>query len=341
MSISVIDPIGSAIERAGRVCFRPFDLGKWLTIGFCAFLANFAGGGVNMPSFNFNYRTSAGAPSGKTFAQDLRSAIEWMQANLTLLLVVGSVVLLLSIALGAVFTWLGSRGQFMFIDNIVRNRAAVVAPWNKYCREGNSLFLSRFLLALPVLVAIFAVPVLALYLALPDIQNQTFGSAAKIGLAVLIIGFLVIVLVSWLVTLCLNDFVVPIMFVRRIGVIEACRVFLDEMLAGHIGTLVLYVLFKMVISFTVGLLMAMLFCCTLCIAAIPYLGTHVLLLPIHVFLRSYSLFFIEQFGPQWQLFSTVPVHTAELIDEADEWPDERIRPGDEYYRPDDDFSPPP
>ncbi len=103
----------------------------------------------------------------------------------------------------------------------------------------------------------------------------------------------------------------------------------------------LYVLLKIVISFTVGFLMAMLICCTLCIAAIPYLGTHVLLLPIHVFLRSYSLFFIEQFGPQWQLFATAPVYTAELIDEANEWPDERIRPRDEYYRPDDDFNAPP
>ncbi len=232
MSISVIDPIGSAIERAGRACFRPFDLGKWLTIGFCAFLASFVGGGVNLPSFNFNYRTSSGTPGGKTFAQDLRAAIEWMQANLTLLLVVGSILLLLSIVLGAVCTWLGSRGQFMFIDNIVRNRAAVVAPWNKYYREGNSLFLFRFLLALPFLAAIFAVPVIALYLALPDIQNQTFGSAAKNGLAVLIIGFVVVVLVSWFVTLCLNDFIVPIMFVRRIGVIEACRVFFDEMLVS-------------------------------------------------------------------------------------------------------------
>lgn len=341
MSISVVDPISPAIERAGRVCFRPFDLGKWFTIGFCAFLANFAEGGVNIPSFNFNYRTSIGRPGGKTFAEDLRAGIDWVQAHLTPILVIGSIVLLLSIALGAVFTWLGSRGQFMFIDNIVRNRATVVAPWSKYRKEGNSLFLFRFLLGLPFLAAILAVPAGALYLALPDIQTQTFGSAAKNGLAILIIGFLLVVLVSWFVALCLNDFVVPIMFVRRIGVIEACRVFLDEMLAGHVGTFVLYLLFKILISFTVSLLMAMLMCCTLCIAAIPYLGTHVLLLPIHVFLRSYSLFFIEQFGPQWQLFSTAPVYTAELIDEADERSDERIRPGDEHYRPDDDFNLPP
>ena len=36
------------------MCFRPFDMGKWLTIGFCAFLAGFVEGGVSGPNFNFN-----------------------------------------------------------------------------------------------------------------------------------------------------------------------------------------------------------------------------------------------------------------------------------------------
>jgi hypothetical protein len=33
--------------------------------------------------------------------------------------------------------------------------------------------------------------------------------------------------------------------------------------------------------------------------AIPYIGT-VLLLPVPVFLRSYSIMFMEQFGPAWR-----------------------------------------
>ena len=32
MTISVIDPIGRAVERTTRILFQPFDLTKWLTL---------------------------------------------------------------------------------------------------------------------------------------------------------------------------------------------------------------------------------------------------------------------------------------------------------------------
>ena len=37
--ISVTTPISHAIDRVKQVLFNPFDLGKWFTIGFCAWLA--------------------------------------------------------------------------------------------------------------------------------------------------------------------------------------------------------------------------------------------------------------------------------------------------------------
>ena len=45
MKISVINPISPAIERTKLVLFRPFDLGKWFKLGFCAFLATLGEGG--------------------------------------------------------------------------------------------------------------------------------------------------------------------------------------------------------------------------------------------------------------------------------------------------------
>jgi hypothetical protein len=338
MALSVVDPINSAIERAKRVCFRPFDLGKWFTIGFCAFLAGLAEGGSTVPT-NFNFNASGppggGQPNGRKLAEDFRDGIDWVQAHLTPILVIGLIVLSVVIALMALVNWLGSRGQFMFIDNIGRNRGAVAAPWSEYRKEGNSLFWFRFLFSFAVLAVFFAIPVGAVLIALPDIQAETFGSAAATGLAVGIGGFLVWGIGSALVNLFLNDFVVPIMYVRRIGVLEAWHVFGTSMLAGHLGIFVLYVLFKIVLAFGVGFLTVLLGCCTLCIGFIPYLGSHVLLLPLHVFWRSYSLYFIEQFGPEWRIFSTADERFAELVDEG-EWPDEHFRPGDEDIRPPDD-----
>ena len=39
LEISVTAPVSAALERVKQVLFRPFDLGKWFVIGFCAWLA--------------------------------------------------------------------------------------------------------------------------------------------------------------------------------------------------------------------------------------------------------------------------------------------------------------
>ena len=44
-NVSVIDPIGPAIERVKVMLFRPFDFGRWFIIGFCAWLAYLGNGG--------------------------------------------------------------------------------------------------------------------------------------------------------------------------------------------------------------------------------------------------------------------------------------------------------
>ena len=36
--------------------------------------------------------------------------------------------------------WVSARGKFVYVDCIVRNRGAIVEPWNEYKREGNSYF---------------------------------------------------------------------------------------------------------------------------------------------------------------------------------------------------------
>jgi hypothetical protein len=342
MAISVVDPVNSAIERARDVCFRPFDIGKWFVIGFCAFLAGFAEGGSSMPSGNFNFPSrGGGAGKGSGGTGGAPAVIDWIQAHLAIILIIGLAVLIVGIALGALFAWLGSRGQFMFIDNLVRNRGAVVAPWREYRQEGNSAFAFRFLFGLAVLAAFLLFLGGSLLIALTDIQAKRFGPAAGMGLAVGISGIVVVGIASGLVTLFLNDFVVPIMYLRRIGVIEAWSVFRTSMLAGNAGTFALYVLFKIVLAISIGLLAVILICCTFCIAAIPYVGTHVLILPLHVFQRSYSLHFIEQFGPEWQLFTRADEFDAELVEAEEDWPDQRFRPGDEHIRPADDSDRPP
>src|SRR5207247_8644827 len=52
------------------------------------------------------------------------------------------------------FAWLRARGRFIFVDCIVRNRAAIVEPWKEFRAEGNSFFLFSLLVVLALIAVI-------------------------------------------------------------------------------------------------------------------------------------------------------------------------------------------
>ena len=45
MQISYVQPLSRAWERMRQILFDPFELAKWLVLGFSAWLAGLAGGG--------------------------------------------------------------------------------------------------------------------------------------------------------------------------------------------------------------------------------------------------------------------------------------------------------
>ncbi len=299
MALSVIDPINPAIARTKRILFEPFDLGKWLRLGFCAFLMGLAEGGPGDGGGGGGGPTRGGGPGGG--APGFAPVLEWIRENLTLILVVAGAVLLAVIVIGLVLTWLGSRGRFMFLDGVVRNRGAVVAPWREYRREGNSLFLFRFCLGIVGLLVVVLILGLCGLIALPDIQAGAFGGFALGAIFSGIFMFFAFALAMAVISVFLTDFVVPIMYLRRIPVMAAWREFSSSMLAGNALPFVLYFLMRIVIGLAVGILTGVATCLTCCIALIPYVGA-VMFLPLTVFVQAYPLYFIEQFGPSWRIF---------------------------------------
>ena len=234
-------------------------------------------------------------------APDFEPVMQWIRDNLTMIVVVAVALLLAVFVIGLVLTWLGSRGRFMFLDGVVRNRGAVVAPWHEYRREGNSLFLFRFCLGIIALLVVVLILGLCALIALPDIQGRDFGGFAVGAIVAGIVMFLAFGLTMAVISVFLTDFVVPIMYLRRITVMAAWREFSSSMLAGNTLPFVLYFLMKIVIGLVVGVLALMATCLTCCIAVIPYIGS-VILLPLTVFVQAYPLYFIEQFGPSWRVF---------------------------------------
>lgn len=307
ISISVIDPISQAIEKTKQILFDPFDMKKWFAIGFCAWLANlFQGGGGGGGSGSRNAKHGAG------------QAIHAFAANnLPLVITIGCIILILVVTIIIVCLWLSSRGRFMFLNCVAKNTDQVKLPWNKYRELGNSLFLFRLIMGIIALVC-FAVLGGLIALAIAMLCND--GATLHVpAIAMLILTSLILLPTIIAVSLLFKftkDFVVPIMYLKGIKTIQAWKDFL-ELLKNNKLNLLLYILFQMLIAICITTFIVALTCMTCCIAgcilALPFIGT-VLLLPVLVFCRSYSLCYLSQYGSQFDVFiNETDISEEELI----------------------------
>jgi hypothetical protein len=287
----VTDAVSRAFEHTKRILF-PFDLAKWLTLGFVAFLADLGEGGGS----SFNIPDTGGGRGGAAFEQ----LLEWVRQNLGLVIAIGAGVAIIGFAIGVALVWVTSRGKLMFVDCVVNDRAAVREPWVRFAGLGRHLFWFRFWLSLIGLAAVSIAAGSGLALAWPDLMTQRFGSAALAGLAVGLGLLLLLTLPLWLIGAVLEDFVVPAMVLHNEPVKPAWLRVKTQIFRGRAGEIAVFYLMKIGLSIAAGLLATLVTCITCCIAAIPYVGT-VVLLPLIVFLRSYSIFYIQQFGAEWQL----------------------------------------
>src|SRR6266436_4650653 len=288
--IQIFKPFGEAFELMKKILFQPFDLKKWFIIGLAAWLANLGGGGGG-----FDYRYNRGEEFQKlneTISQIPHSVL------VTGICALIAVVLLLVV----LFAWLRARGRFMFIDCIVKNRGAIAEPWREFRTEGNSYFL--FSLTAAVCLVLFAALVSAplVYVA---IRGRFYLSLHRDRLEpyVLLITALwvFIILLAVFGWALIVNFMVPVMYRRRCRAYQAFRA-ATSLIARHPGEIVLYCLFLIVLAVASVMLGCVVTCATCCIAAIPYVGT-VLLLPVFVLLRSFSLLFLRQFGPEYDVWA--------------------------------------
>ncbi len=291
--ISVSDAICSAWAHTKRVLFA-FDFCRGLTLGFVSFLASLGEGGgssFNVPDLGGRGGGGSGGPN---------PALDWIRDNLDLLITIGIVVVVVGIALGIALLWVSSRGKLMFVDCVVKDRAAVKEPWARFAELGKRLFVFRLWLSLIGLVAIALGGGVGVLIAWSDVSSGTFGTAALTGILVGVGLILLASLPLLVVGAVLEYFIVPTMVRFDESVRPAWERVKSGVFRGHGGEIVVYYLMKIALGFAVGIIAAVLTCITCCIIALPYVGS-VALLPLSVFLRSYSIFFLQQFGPDWQM----------------------------------------
>ena len=311
--ISVVEPLTPAIERVKTILFRPFDIGKWFIIGFCAWLAElgkFKGSGGGGGGRDGGGSPFHGGPPD--FEEMMNNARDWLdrarffvEENMHWMIpviVLGAVVVII---IWVLLTWVSSRGRFMFLHCVVENKAEVSVPWYKFSRHANSLFLFRFVLGLLNIVAVVGA-IGTGFLLFAGAAKAGSGPAVIVIIISVFVSMIALTIVMFLIQKFTMDFVVPIMFLRSASCTAAWREFL-AILTSNSARFVLYVLFQIAIWLVIGMLvlglMIVTCCCAACILALPYVGT-VLFLPVLIFHRSYSLYYLRQYGPAFDIFGS-------------------------------------
>ncbi len=298
MNVQFMEPLNRAWSRMKVALFKPFDIHKWLVVGFNAFLAGL------MEASN----GGGGARAGKeghfgAFVNFPRTAWDWLTSHPGWAIAILFAVVV-AIAVIVVLTWASSRGVFMFLDNVVRGSVEIAKPWREYEKEGNSLFVWRLLLGIGaaatfgLVVTFFFVKAAALY---DGGASPVLPIGFMIGLGSLVLG---LVLIWGYVVLFLKDFVAAMMYRNRIPAGEAWKLFL-----GVFGKYPFHfvgygiIVFLLMIAFAIAVIFAGLGTC--CIGfiflAIPYIST-VVTLPVWYTYRAFSLEFLAQFGPEYDVF---------------------------------------
>jgi len=298
MQIGYFEPLNLAWERMKHILWRPFDLAKWLVLGFSVWLAGLAdgagGGGWKwiFDEGDFPRYSNIGS-RGYSSWQDTGEAMLWLPLVFVLIMAVAAILV--------VILWLSSRAKFIFLDNAVHNRAQIVEPWHRLRDLGNSLFLWR--LGFIVCTGLAALVLLLLFFA-PAATFSFSDVLAGLSYAAMIFGILVMVVFGILaayVALFLEGFIIPIMYKYEIKSTEAWKYFLPWLKSRPLPFF-LYGLFVLGLGICFVVFFGMICVLTCCVVALPYVGT-VIMLPIWLTYRLFSVEFLAQFDPGFDLFT--------------------------------------
>jgi hypothetical protein len=300
----------SAWERMHIILFRPFDFGKWCTIGLSAFLAGLLQGGNGFnssfnPNANYKAFTKPGGTQAPTiniqqFNTNFSHAISGMQVGLIVVIVLMTFLFIIGFIL--LLYWLGARGQFLFMDNIVRNRGEIAWPWRTYARQANSLFLFFLLLFAITMAVLIVLGGIAAIIGVPLFQQHRWANAGEITIFV-VLGFVYLVFCVFFgfFVFVFREFGVPLMFRHGLTALPAFRESVN-LVKLHPGSVIVFVLLRIAIFIGVAILSIIVCCATCCIAALPYIGT-VILLPVLIFVKCFTLDCLAQFGPQYNVWT--------------------------------------
>lgn len=248
----VTDSVTNAWQHTRALLFARFDAGRWLKFALIALLGSSATrGGMNFtfqPPGSFGQEDKPGAV-GPQVLEGVREGLTWLTQNAGALFLLGAGLALISLILFLVILYVRSVFRFIFVDVVASaEEPSIRRSWDYHTGRGLSLLLWHLAIGL---VGLLLMGSALIPLAL-GIAAFFTGRAGPIVLGIgTLVGtvFLVFVIVALLALIqeLTNDFLVPVMYVRRCGVWEGWR-HVGRAWSGQFWNVVLFYVIKLALG---------------------------------------------------------------------------------------------
>jgi hypothetical protein len=249
---------------------------------------------------------------------------------MVLFIALATIVFAFLCAVYLLYRWLNARGEFMLLDATVGITGTFKENFRRHPALANNLFKFRIYWDLAIFNYYLIAVVIGALFVIPDFKPMFAGDPYRFSgwsitaIAVTAALFLLSLPLLWFFSNLFFHLAVPIMYVRGVNAWPAFKAAWSTVFRPFPAGTLLFFLLNTVTGFAegVGAMIGMfaLFLCTCCLAVvvslIPVLGSVVLYasaagaLPAMVFRRAYSLLFLSQVGPDFQIAWQAPAATG-------------------------------
>ena len=301
VKVSPVDAARAAFDHTRSQLF-PIRPQKWLVFGLLAFLDQcgraFRGGGGS--AGGNGHRT--GGPSGWPpdighVSEWLQRASEWLAAHAALLAVGAVLGLLLFGVLAAAVLWVNARGVFMYADAVATGRAEVSRPWRQHAVAASSYFGWSLAITFAIVFTLLFAAGLVATTVFAFVAGRLQGTGGWLILAAMLSVLVLVALglpLLALAGLALRDFVAPLQLATGLPCGDAARL-LESLVVGQPGAFALYLLLKLLVVVTTGLVVVIGGCLTCCLGFLPVV-MQTAFQPLFHFERGLSLMLLRQLG---------------------------------------------
>lgn len=331
--ISVIGAIGPAWRHMTKALFKPFNIVKWLKFGLVAFLVVLGSGGGG----GFNGNINMLGKANNFPAYKIEPMIEWVTSHMTLLIILIVAAVTVVSIIWMVVVYFRSRFTFVYLDGVIKNDMQIKRAYKENKLNGWSYFMWRMVFGptvLTIILLLLALAGLGLYFL---ITAYGFGAPAIILIILSVLIFIILVIFGAVVTLFTDDFVVPIMYLKKLRVVKAWKVFWG-LLKFNKTQFFLYVLMKILLGMASAIVIILSCCCfgavcmpfgllmaglvalafkfsivwvaVVLVALVAWVIISILwnaiVSPVTVFFRTYPLVFLEGFGKEFTSITPQP-----------------------------------